>query len=133
MRPPEHPDWEKVATWLLRIVLLPPTVFLGWKTVPNLVAAWADPLNTNVLGTATEAAIVGLLFSAIFSPSPPWRNDALRAVLTWLLSFAALLLNLYVGFALASLLVAGLAEFFLTIWIRFVLNRRTFAIDAGTT
>jgi hypothetical protein len=27
--------------------------------------------------------------------------------------------------------VAGLSEFLLTLWIRFVLNRRTFAIDSG--
>lgn len=35
--------------------------------------------------------------------------------------------------ALAALIVAGIAEFFLTIWIRFVLNRRTFAVDTGIT
>jgi len=35
--------------------------------------------------------------------------------------------------ALAALIVAGVAEFLLTIWIRFVLNRRTFAVETGTT
>ena len=46
-------------------------------------------------------------------------------VVEWILGH--LQLSPFEIIALASLLVAGLAEFFLTIWIRFVLNRRTFA------
>jgi hypothetical protein len=40
-------------------------------------------------------------------------------------------LSLYQAMSLLALLVAGLSEFLLTLWIRFVLNRRTFAIDSS--
>jgi hypothetical protein len=33
--------------------------------------------------------------------------------------------------SLASLLVASLSEFLLTLWIRFVINRRTISVDSG--
>ena len=78
-------------------------------------------------------------------PSRPARLSILDSVISivpviagtvtaieWLLGH--LHLSAFEIIALASLVVAGLAEFLLTIWIRFVLNRRTFAVvDTGTT
>ena len=50
-------------------------------------------------------------------------------VVEWMLGH--LQLSSFQMIALAALLVAGVSEFLLTIWIRFVVNRRTFAIDTG--
>jgi len=38
-------------------------------------------------------------------------------------------LSVFQAISLAALLVAGGSEFLLTLWIRFVINRRTVAID----
>jgi len=50
-------------------------------------------------------------------------------VIEWMLGhlpFSAFQLN-----ALAIMLAASLGEFLLTIWVRFVVNRRTIGIDAN--
>jgi hypothetical protein len=39
-------------------------------------------------------------------------------------------LSTFQAMTLLALLVAGTSEFLLTLWIRFVLNRRTVAIDS---
>jgi hypothetical protein len=50
-------------------------------------------------------------------------------VVEWMLGHLAL--STFQVNALAILLAAAVGEFLLTIWIRFVVNRRTLAIDAG--
>ncbi len=47
----------------------------------------------------------------------------------WLLGHLSL--SMFQVNALATLLAAAVAEFLLTIWIRFVINRRIFAVAAG--
>ena len=47
----------------------------------------------------------------------------------WLLGHLSL--SMFQVNALATLLAAAVGEFLLTIWIRFVINRRTFAVAAG--
>jgi hypothetical protein len=81
-----------------------------------------------LLVSATQIRALGVLDS-IISIVPVVAG----AVITveWILGH--LHLSSFEIIALAALVVAGIAEFFLMIWIRFVLNRRTFAFDTGTT
>jgi len=53
----------------------------------------------------------------------------LVTVAEWVLGHLSL--SLYQLNVLGLLISTGLGEFLLTVWIRFVLNRRTIAIDAG--
>jgi hypothetical protein len=105
--PPTGPAWT-IPVWLALAYLLVQLVFL--------------------LVSATQIRALGVLDSVV-SIVPVVAGSV--TVVEWILGH--LQLSSFEIISLASLLVAGLAEFFLTIWIRFVLNRRTFAIDAGTT
>jgi hypothetical protein len=105
--PASGPLWT-IPVWLALAYLLVQLVFL--------------------LVSATQIRALGVLDSVV-SIVPVVAGAV--TVVEWILGH--LQLSSFEIIALASLLVAGLAEFFLTIWIRFVLNRRTFAIDAGTT
>jgi hypothetical protein len=80
-----------------------------------------------LLVSATQIRALGVLDSAI--SIVPVIAGTVTAI-QWLLG--QLHLSGFQIIALASLIIAGLAEFLLTIWIRFVLNRRTFAVvDTG--
>jgi hypothetical protein len=105
--PASGPAWT-IPVWLALAYLLVQLVFL--------------------LVSATQIRALGVLDSVI-SIVPVVAG----AVITveWILGH--LHLSSFEIIALAALVVAGIAEFFLTIWIRFVLNRRTFAFDTGTT
>jgi hypothetical protein len=105
--PATGPSWT-IPVWLALAYLLVQLVFL--------------------LVSATQIRALGVLDSVV-SIVPVVAGSV--TVVEWILGH--LQLSSFEIIALASLLVAGLAEFFLTIWIRFVLNRRTFAIDGGTT
>jgi hypothetical protein len=105
--PASGPLWT-IPVWLALAYLLVQLVFL--------------------LVSATQIRALGVLDSVV-SIVPVVAGAV--TVVEWILGH--LQLSSFGIISLASLLVAGLAEFFLTIWIRFVLNRRTFAIDAGTT
>ncbi len=81
-----------------------------------------------LLISATQIRALGVLDSVV--AIVPVVAGAVTAV-EWI--FGHLHLSAFEIIALASLVVAGIAELFLTIWIRFVLNRRTFAVDTGVT
>ncbi len=80
-----------------------------------------------LLVSATQIRALGVLDS-IVSIFPVVAG--LVALVEW--SFGHLQLSAFQLNALAILLAAAIAEFLLTIWIRFVINRRTLAIDAGS-
>jgi uncharacterized membrane protein len=79
-----------------------------------------------LLVSATQIRAVGVLDSivAIFPVVA-----GLVIVVEWMLGHLAL--STFQVNALAIFLAAAVGEFLLTIWIRFVINRRTLAIDAG--
>ncbi len=81
-----------------------------------------------LLISATQIRILGVINSVI--AIVPVVAGAV-AVVEWLLGH--LPLSAFQAMSLAALLVAGISEFLLTLWIRFVLNRRTFAIDTVST
>jgi len=98
---------EKLATWLVRIMLLPLAVFFGWYAVRDLLVLFGSPPElqaTNFLGPAAESVVVALLIKAIFSSSPPWRNESLKTFFVWILSIAALILNFFFASAAVSYL-----------------------------
>ncbi len=105
--PASGPVWT-IPVWLALAYLLVQLVFL--------------------LVSATQIRALGVLNSII--AIVPVVAGAVTTV-EWILGH--LHLSSFEIIALAALLIAGVAEFLLTIWIRFVLNRRTFAIDTGTT
>ena len=79
-----------------------------------------------LLVSATQIRALGVLDS-IISIVPVVAGGV--TVVEWMLGH--LQLSSFQTIALAALLVAGVSEFLLTIWIRFVLNRRTFAVDTS--
>jgi hypothetical protein len=105
--PANGPAWS-IPVWLALAYLLAQLVFL--------------------LVSASQIRALGVLDSII--AIVPVVAGTVTAVEMFL---GHLNLSAFQMLALAALVVAGVAEFLLTIWIRFVLNRRTFAIDTGTT
>jgi len=79
-----------------------------------------------LLVSATQIRILGV-FDSIIAIVPVVAG--LVTVVEWLLGH--LPLSSFQLNALALLIATSLAEFLLTIWIRFVLNRRTIAIDTA--
>jgi hypothetical protein len=77
-----------------------------------------------LLVSATQIRVLGVVDSVV--AILPVVAGAVSAV-EWLLGH--LHLSSFQAMSLLALLVAGLSEFLLTLWIRFVLNRRTFAVD----
>jgi hypothetical protein len=92
-------------------------------TIPVLALAYLLVQLVFLLISATQIRALGVLDS-IISIVPVVAG----AVTMVELILGHLHLSSFQIIALASLLIAGMAEFLLTIWIRFVLNRRTFAI-----
>jgi asparagine N-glycosylation enzyme membrane subunit Stt3 len=103
---------------------------------PESRFAWAIPgwlagayLFTQILFllvSATQIRVLGVLDS-IISIVPVVAGFVM--VIEWLIGHVPLS-----GFqlnALAMLIATSVAEFLLTIWIRFVINRRTIAIDSS--
>ncbi len=103
---------------------------------PAASAAWAIPVwmaflyvlsqLVFLLVSATQIRVLGVVDSVV--AIVPVVAGAVTAV-EWMLGH--LNLSSFQAMSLLALLVAGLSEFLLTLWIRFVLNRRTFAIDSG--
>lgn len=79
-----------------------------------------------LLISATQIRVLGVIDSVV--AIVPVVAGSVTGV-EWLLGH--LNLSAFQAMSLLALLVAGLSEFLLTLWIRFVLNRRTFAIDGG--
>src|SRR3984893_18308721 len=134
-----HPEeWFSMLLSLIGTVVA--TAFIWWApgfepasgplwTIPVWLAlAYLLVQLVFLLVSATQIRALGVLDSVVsIVPGVALRDEDVE----WILGH--LQLSSFEIIALASLLVAGLAEFFLTIWIRFVLNRRTFAVDTGTT
>jgi divalent metal cation (Fe/Co/Zn/Cd) transporter len=97
-------NWETVATWLVRITLLPLALLFAWSAIGGFLGSPPEQQVTNVLGTAVEGAVAALLFSAIFNSSPPWRNEALKSFLMWPFWIAVLFANLFFAAAAVSYL-----------------------------
>jgi len=79
-------------------------------------------------------SLVGTLIATTFiwwAPGFEPTSGPVWTIPVWL-ALAYLLVQL-VFLLISATQIRALAEFFLTIWIRFVLNRRTFAVDTGTT
>jgi hypothetical protein len=101
--PASGPGWT-VPVWLALFYVLAQIIFL--------------------LVSAAQIRVLGLVDSAV--AILPVIAGAVTGV-EWLQGH--LHLSEFQAMSLAALLVAGLSEFLLTLWIRFVLNRRTVAID----
>lgn len=130
-----HPEeWLSILLCLATTAVA--TAFIGWwpnygKDTPAGVA-WAIPVWIGLL-----YLIVQLTF-LLFSASQIRALGVLDSVLAILPVVAGLVifmqmiigslpLSAYQKNTLAVLIVTGAAEFLLTIWIRFVVNRRTVA------
>jgi hypothetical protein len=130
---------EWLSIWISLIGTAAATAFI-WLAPgfdPSSGPAWTIPLwlalfyllvqMVFLLVSATQIRALGVLDSVI--SIVPVIAGIVTAI-EWLLG--QLHLSAFQTIALASLILAGLAEFLLTIWIRFVLNRRTFAVfDTG--
>jgi hypothetical protein len=103
--PASGPAWT-IPVWLALAYLLIQLVFL--------------------LVSATQIRALGVLDSIV--SIVPVVAGCVTAV-EWILGHLSL--SAFEIISLAALIIAGVAEFLLTIWIRFVLNRRTFAVDTG--
>jgi len=132
---------EWLSIWISLIATAVATAFIWWAPGfdPSSGPAWTIPVwlalfyllvqLVFLLVSATQIRALGVLDSVI--SIVPVIAGTVTAI-EWLLGH--LHLSAFEIIALASLVVAGLAEFLLTIWIRFVLNRSTFAVvDTGTT
>jgi len=99
---------------------------LAW-TVPGWLAfAYLFLQMLFLLVSATQIRVLGV-FDSVVSIVP--FVAALVTATEWLmghLNLSAFQIN-----ALATMLAAGLGEFLLTVWVRFVVNRRTIGIDAS--
>ena len=134
-----HPE-EWLSMLMSLVGTLIATAFIWWAPgfEPASGPAWTIPVwlalayllvqLVFLLISATQIRALGVLDSVL--AIVPVVAGAVTAV-EWILGH--LHLSAFEIMALAALIVAGIAEFFLTIWIRFVLNRRTFAVDTGTT
>lgn len=140
MRPPRHAvHGEEWMSILLCLVGTAGAVLFIW-TEPGFIPAsgptWALPVwlaflyvlvqIVLLLVSATQIRVLGLVDSML-SISPVIGGGVILA--QWILG--DLPLSGYQGMSLAALLVAGVSEFLLTLWIRFVINRRTFAVDTS--
>jgi len=110
--------------WLLPT--LQPDSHIAWAVPGWMAGAYLFLQILFLLVSATQIRVLGVLDS-IIAIFPFVAGLVLLA--EWALGhlpFSLFQLN-----ALSLLLAASLAEFLLTVWIRFVINRRTIAIDAS--
>jgi uncharacterized membrane protein len=99
---------------------------LAW-TIPGWLAlAYLFVQIAFLLVSATQIRTLGVL-DTIFAILPVVAG--LVTVVEWVVGH--LPLSLFQLDTLGLLIATSLGEFLLTVWIRFVLNRRTIAIDAG--
>ena len=104
-QPDSGPLWQ-LPVWLALFYLLVQLVFLLFSAAQIRILGVVDSV----------VAIVPVVASIVLG-------------VEWLLGH--LDLSTFQASSLAAFLVAGAAEFTLTLWIRFVLNRRTIAVDQG--
>jgi hypothetical protein len=116
------------ATWFIwSAPVFEPESGPAWTIPVWLALAYVLVQLVCLLVSATQIRALGVLDSMV-SIVPVVAGAV--TVVEWILG--RLHLSSFEMIALAALLVAGVAEFLLTIWIRFVVNRRTFAVDTGT-
>ena len=105
---------------------LDPASHMAWAVPGWLAGAYLCLQLLFLLVSASQLRILGVLDSIV--AILPFVAGLVLTV-EWMLGhlpFSLFQLN-----ALALLLATGLAEFLLTLWIRFVINRRTIAFDAS--
>jgi hypothetical protein len=129
-------EWFSILLCLGGTVLAVLAIWRAPGYEPATAALWTVPVwmaflyvltqLVFLLVSATQIRALGVVDS-IFAIAPVVAG-AVTAV-EWLLGH--LHLSSFQAMSLLALLVAGVSEFLLTLWIRFVLNRRTFAIDSG--
>jgi hypothetical protein len=131
-----HPEeWLSMLMSLGATVLTMAFLWLAPNYQPTSGVVWSIPgwigfiylfvQMMLLLVSATQIRVLGVLDS-IVSIFP--FVAALVTTIEWILGhlpFSLFQLN-----ALAIMLAASLGEFLLTIWVRFVVNRRTIGIDA---
>src|ERR1700749_3193041 len=134
-----HPEeWLSILICILGTVAATAVIWTAPAYDPDNGPAWTIPVwlalayllvqIVFLLVSASQMRALGVLDSIV--SIVPVIAGAVTTV-EWTLGH--LHLSSFEIISLAALLIAGTAEFLLTIWIRFVLNRRTFAIDTSTT
>jgi uncharacterized membrane protein len=132
-----HPEeWLSMLMSLGATVLVMAFLWLAPSYQPTSGVVWSIPgwigfiylfvQMLLLLVSATQIRVLGVLDS-IISIFP--FVAALVTTIEWILGH--LPLSLFQLNALAIMLAASLGEFLLTIWVRFVVNRRTIGIDAN--
>src|SRR5215813_4402847 len=136
-RPHAHPEeWLSIIFALGGAVLASAFLWGAPQFEPQGGLAWAVPgwvafaylffQMLFLLVSAAQIRALGVLDSII--SIVPFVAGLVTAT-EWLMGH--LNLSTFQINALAILLAAGLGEFFLTVWLRFVVNRRTIGIDAN--
>jgi hypothetical protein len=103
-----------------------PESHIAWAIPGWIAGAYLFVQILFLLVSATQIRALGVL-DTIISIVPVVVGLVL--IIEWLLGHVPL--SLFQLNALGLLIATSLAEFLLTVWIRFVLNRRTIAIDSN--
>ena len=103
-----------------------PDSHIAWALPGWIAGAYLFLQILFLLVSATQIRALGV-FDSIIAIVPVVAGVVM--VVEWLLGH--LPLSLFQLNALGLLIATSLGEFLLPVWIRFVLNRRTIAIDAG--
>jgi hypothetical protein len=132
-----HPEeWLSILICVLGTALAVASMWRAPAYQPAFGPAWSIPVwlalfyvlvqIVFLLVSATQIRALGVVDSLV--AIVPVIAGTVTGV-EWMLGH--LDLSLFQAMSLFALLVAGLSEFLLTLWIRFVLNRRTFAIGTS--
>jgi hypothetical protein len=103
-----------------------PTSHIAWAVPGWIAGAYLFTQILFLLVSATQIRAIGVLDS--FVAILPVVAGLVMAV-EWLLGHLAL--SLFQINAMFMLIATSLAEFLLTVWIRFVINRRTISVDGN--
>jgi len=133
-----HPD-EWFSILLALIGTIAATFYIGYfpRYEPESGAYWVIPVWTGFLYLVIQ--MIFLLFSAS-QVRAAGVLDSILAIVPVVAGLVILVqtiinsnfqLSNYQKNTLAVLLIAGTSEFLLTIWIRFVINRRTIGFGGG--
>ena len=129
-------EWFSMLTCVLGTAVAVGVIWSAPSYEPTSGPGWTVPVWLAFFYVLTQ--IVFLLFSAA-QIRVLGLVDSVVAILPVVAGFVTLvewllghlLLSGFQAMSLMALLVAGISEFLLTLWIRFVLNRRTVAIDSA--
>src|SRR5262245_14770207 len=101
---------------------------IAWAAAGWLAMAYMSLQMMTLLVSATQIRALGVLDSIVAILA---FVVGLVLVFEWLLGHVQF--SVFQWNSLALLIASALGEFLLTIWIRFVINRRTIAIDTAST